>query len=522
MIRLLALALGVPFSLAVGQTTSTTNGWSQQGSLREADAIVAGDIVEGTAADDGSSVRVSAVLQVLRVVRGSVVPQSRLRLAFTYVPSPVDGPDVTRVVPRGRALWLLEDAGNETWQPLPVATLPRSLGGRLLPLPPGDLPPSWFYPADAPPERKLACELASALEVLAPKTGPAQMLFHEVSGLLLAIDGDAPVAVLRRLLESPAPALRAVALAGVLRRGDLDAVFLLERDLANLAPTVEAREISNSLGMLQLDQNTAAIHSLGRAALAETELPGLEGQAASRLGWSKSLEALPYLAVMLESPDSFARAQAAMGLCTLLRPMERLWKADMAPHCPDHAPLRPDEEAAILPYWKQWWVAERASLRDVSLAVVHPPARYHAAPATAANGGATEVFDVPVEQRFRSLVSMVASFQRDSGAKPFRKTLINSLDENDDEKLLRILLAVDRRLDEQRAADMRFVNAARLAGKPPDVGEMRKGAAAMDRILREGLEEARRDLSPAGWDAVQSHMKSMNIVGVRLTAPPPR
>src|SRR5512141_1086785 len=116
--RILAAMFTLPLWLGAGQTTTSSgNGWSRMDAVRGADAVVVGEIVEGRAVDGGSSVEVTAALLVARTVKGKVVPQTRLRLAWQYAPSPGETPEVTGRVVKARALWFLKDLGDGQWLP---------------------------------------------------------------------------------------------------------------------------------------------------------------------------------------------------------------------------------------------------------------------------------------------------------------------------------------------------------------------------------------------------------------------
>ncbi|MCL4401598.1 MAG: hypothetical protein M1436_02890, partial [Acidobacteria bacterium] len=117
------------------QTGSGGNGWSQQGSLEQADAIVIGEITGGEGVDRFSSVQAQATLHVRRVIKGAPAPETDLKLAWQYRPSPMEGPDVTTRVKPVYGLWLLRAATDGTWRPLPVATGPMDMGGVYLALP---------------------------------------------------------------------------------------------------------------------------------------------------------------------------------------------------------------------------------------------------------------------------------------------------------------------------------------------------------------------------------------------------
>ena len=58
---------------ACAQTFSSHSGWSFTDTLQTATDVLVGDIVSGSAVDDGSQVSVKATLRVVRVLSGSAM-----------------------------------------------------------------------------------------------------------------------------------------------------------------------------------------------------------------------------------------------------------------------------------------------------------------------------------------------------------------------------------------------------------------------------------------------------------------
>ncbi len=499
----------------------------------------------GVAKDVVNKVEMQTTLRVRRVVQGSLLPESDVRLAWDYQPSPMESPSETAKVPAVHALWLLKQTGEGVFRPLPVAMSFRSLGGVFLPVPDAGLPAAYFYRADEAIDAKLARELGAALESLAAKEGdrlnperatlpsggfsgrvtPAISLFEQLSALLAETEPSAAQAIYRNFSGSPLANLRAVGIAGQLRHGDADAVAALERDVVQLAPTVEAAHFAHQIGTLPLDGDPATLHALARTALSETELPGFEGQVAFRLGWAKRWAAMPYLAVMLASPNQYTRMQAAGAFCAALRPgsgpegeLAGLWKDEMSGYCPNSFPLRnPAEEPGIVEYWKLWWERTRQDVpAAAALATAPMPGRYRT-PLPASQEG--ERIEVSMEQRFSSLMSMNQSFRQmrpDSQG----SSLHGRLSEADDRALVDTMERTGQRLEQQRAEVMRVVNVARAEGRRPALEAMQKAESERIGILKEGLAALRRNLTPEGWSVLETALKEMNIQAFRAVVPP--
>ena len=304
------------------QSAGRGGGWSQGEALRRADAAVIGELTAGAAGELADGVAAAAVLRIRRVIKGDVVPETELRLAWDYRPGPIDVPDPFEGMPPLYGLWLLAGPSAGVWRPLPAAPYLPRMGGVCLELPRTEPVGEFFYPGDALPDVRLARELAGALDAIAEARGEAlnperrplsgggfsgritaeQARFQQIAGMLAEADPASSLPLYRRFADSPHANLRVVGLAGRMRAGDIEAVLALERDAAALAPTLEAVNLAHSLDRLAFDQHLPALEALGRAALAETEIPNLEGAAALRLGGARRWEAFPYLAAMLSTP----------------------------------------------------------------------------------------------------------------------------------------------------------------------------------------------------------------------------
>lgn len=519
-------------------TSSSSNGWSAQQSLQDADAIVVGTLISGSGIDAVSKVQVTGVLRARRVLKGDLSPAVPVSVAWEYAPHIGQTPDITSKVPRVTGIWLLKTTGPQTFRPLPVM-LPDSMGGVYLPVPDADLPLEYDTPPGTAPAVQLAAELGAALDAIAKSLGdklnPQRTVlpnggvrfgpgprtpFSSLAELLWAIEPASARSVFERLAASPLPNLRTVGLAGLLRAGDRNALLALERDTANLAPTLEVFRLGQYIDR-RLAPDLESAQVLARTALADVELPNFEGSVARTLGWVRRVEILPYLAVMLESPSNYTRVNAIEAFCTALRPsspLQSLWKPEMEANCPNSYPLRnPGDEPRLLAFWKGWWQDQRRKLEETSaLPQVRVPARYW-------SGGTppqvAEEVPVPMEQRFSSLVNMIRAFKEGGGAGPAGTPLTARLSKTDDQALDRIVTAVHQQLDaqDQEARDM--INAARVQGSVPPLEQMQKLNAERTRILQQGLETVKRELSPQGWTAVEAFLNEMNIHGVRLTSP---
>ncbi|MEN6604223.1 MAG: hypothetical protein ABFD86_17570, partial [Bryobacteraceae bacterium] len=274
-------------------------------------------------------------------------------------------------------------------------------------------------------------------------------------------------------------------------------------------------------GGLDLKKYPEAMHSLARAALGENEIPTLENTAAMKLGWSGRWDMMPYLVVMLESPNASTRGSALMGVCTAVRALggqselAGQWHEEMSPHCFNRSPVNdPPREQAAVSFWKSWWAGQRERLRDVTLPSVHPPARYSAAPAA----DAPQAVEVSMEQRFRSHIRMTTAMNRHRAE---QGNVPGAPASPDDALMAATVQRVSEQLEEVDQRARRILNEARLARQRPDIEQMRDLQAESDAILRQGLDDLRRGLSVPAWTAFEQRLKSMAISGFRLPTPAP-
>ena len=143
------------------QTFSSHGGWSFTDTLQTATDVLVGDIVSGTAVDDGSHVSVKATLRVVRVLGGNAAAGSDLAIQWQYRPMPLESPAVTSTVPKVRGLWFFRRTKGKL-QPLQATVTMPSLSEFYLPA--GDVPR--YYSESTPLPYKVACEIAPVIEDL--------------------------------------------------------------------------------------------------------------------------------------------------------------------------------------------------------------------------------------------------------------------------------------------------------------------------------------------------------------------
>jgi hypothetical protein len=341
----------------------------------------------------------------------------------------------------------------------------------------------------------------------------------------------------------PDPNLKALGIFGRLRAGDAAVIFELERNLATVLSANRALETHPvSLNGLNLRGNLAAAHALARIALSDPTIPGLDGELALVLARTRSAEMLPYLMVMLGSPEPGIRDSALMSFGFLLGPMpdpSALWEPEMAGYCPMGSPVNDREiEQKDIQFWTQWWESHREEIaKTVALPTAAAPARYGAA--------RREEGEIPIEVRFEFLLHMSADkrpehYHAEDGtiveAPPPvpdgpHDPVSGQLEPADREIFHQVIESVNGKLAAVQERGRQIANAVRITGTMPTREQSRELDAGRTAALRTGLAELQTKLSPEGWQTVERFLKptgaaavgaasSVIITSPRETSPP--
>jgi uncharacterized membrane protein len=535
---------------ASAQTYSSHSGWNFTDTLQTASDILVADVTAGSAVDNGSQVTVTATLHAVRVLGGDIAPGADLTLQWQYQPGPGEGPAVTTKVAQTRGLWFFHKNPQGAREPL-KASMMSPMGGSFLPLAAG-IPSGPLSYTDAQPlQTKIAREIGAAiedlvtqhaadlvprrLEVMAGGPAPAwvgtRTTYQSLTMALESLNQAAAAGVYQYFSTLPDLNLKTLGIFGRLNAGDTSAIFDLEKNLPSVASSFDAWNHMPPLLSLDLRKDLTAAHALARIALSDITVPGLEGGLAFTLARTRSPEMLPYLAVMLSSPESGIRGSALMSFCQLLGPMPAptaLWSPEMAGYCPNGSPLNDrDLEQKDTQFWKQWWESHRDEIaKTVTLPTVAVPVRYRTPP----NTGWQEVTEVPVEVRFESLLHMTAAMQPEhyhaadgtivGGPPPARHDPLSGQLNPDDREIFRqVIESVNAKLAAVQTRAQQMLNAARIAGTRPDLQQSKALYADRQAALRTGLDELQARLSGEGWQSVERFLKGMSIGMVRSTSP---
>lgn len=482
----------------------------------ETDAAVVAVLEQPRVEDKGVLLHAAGQLHVVRVLGGSLREGDRLAVKWEFRAMPNEQREPEKRLPSGPGIWLLKRNG-EAWQPQPFLHDRSSVfaGGVVFPLPPEPIPPQYLAPPGAPWHRAAAHEVRWAMEALAQKQGEKlnperrvlpsggvtmassalQRLFLTAANLLSALPENQTRETYKAMAESAYSNIRMAGLVGLLRAGVPGSALEIERDWTLLAPTMEAGRLftaASAMARLPVEDRLA----LARLAISEIAPPFLEQVVASQLGQRGGEGALPYLAVMLESPDVNVRSPAIMSVCNLLRSSidepER-W-------CPNRGPILDETERREISFF---W---RARLQDMGQATLRAPGRY----ANAADQAPLE--EVPIEER---VYGLAMTFTNTQAGQPLREML----DERDRASLMAILQKFLNDERENQEAFQRALHQRRLQGLPPDRTLADNANKTRASLQAGALEEMRRQLSAQGWETVEKHLRDMNIVRRRITLP---
>jgi hypothetical protein len=551
-----ALAALLAAQVAPSAPQPARSGNLPKGPWETADILVVGELSGATLTASGARMRCKGLLRVSRVLKGAFGSGEQFPLDWEFTPSAPLNLRTSSSLPPQNGLWALERTAEGSVRPLPFPQFPpqgTALGEYLLLLPENPPSGSLAYRPDAPLETKVASELAAGLESIVLTAGDQVNLqwitptsggrvaritepagrFRALLSSLATLDYTAAGPAYSYLSNSPDANLRAAGLLGRMRGGDDEAALAFEYNAPQLAGTVAILELSQSILPVPWQDRLAAAHALARAALGETELRSLETAVAGRLPSTRRPEFLPYLAVMLESPDSGVRSAAIFGMCSLLRATPPPWGSpgglrndSIWEHCPQSSPRDAAEERPYLEFWKQWWASNREAIQ-ADPAVPRPvvPTRYQVNAQLE-----DDRVQLPIEARFQILIGMVVSYQRmrrenpvaDSAGLPFTGSIPQAkLTREDDAKLGEIALSVTTSLEatSERMRDASLK--ASMQGARPDQAFRATLVAERNKAIQKGLADMERELSPQGWKAVQDYLGTIGRGAKRVTLPPP-
>jgi hypothetical protein len=341
-------------------------------------------IIVGSASADISvgSTNTTFPVQISRVIKGdATITGTYISVTWTAASgllTSIIAPRGTHFSDGGTGLWFLQRSQNG-WLLLPVMTGGITFRETYFPVPAGPIATAYAYSSAAALSDRITSELAAALETDHPHSISLESVTYSLDKL------DSPVLQVfyQRMAASSSMQQRILGLSGLIRRGSAIALT----SAASIASQSEQHPGENGILLNSIryefratDANSIA--ALGHAAVDSINLTlDFRQAAAHALASIHTIEALPYLATLLDDVDEKLRIEA-IGGCGAFANGLQIQTTDNTPSLTSlqlsgNAPYRTAEtianfaqgerailrnEAAYLSFWKDWWTSHRKQL----------------------------------------------------------------------------------------------------------------------------------------------------------------
>ena len=326
-----------------------------------ADLIVAGSASGG--------IQVGGVLnftiRVSRVVKGDILPGISI---------PANWPSTDPAfAASGNGLWFLKQSPGG-WRVLPLQSGFATFQNAFIPIPAGPLPAPYAYnSAAASVTDKLASEISAATENgngLVSLFGLHQTWLDELHSPVVQV-------LYRRMSDSSSIQQKILGLSGLIRGGEAAALNSAVEGSSEFAKSrLEFGILLNSIGNDFRSSDARSVAVLG-GAVVNSGLPlDLREGAAHALRGIHTKDALPYLAGLLDDPDTKLQAEGVGGLGSFANGLPIQTPASIPSlsylQRPEHALYRTEETEAnfalgegsfkYVTFWKNWWEQNKTAL----------------------------------------------------------------------------------------------------------------------------------------------------------------
>lgn len=375
--------LGILLLLAAGTASANLVGWNSLADLgRTADLVV---VADPTGLSNAGTV-LAVTMTVTRVLKGDAglagtsisAVWSWPRVALEYgqaQPGILGASPESEPAPAGSGLWFFKSSPGG-WQLLSVMQGGISFSQTFIAVPRGPIASAYSYAATASLNDKIASEVSAAIE-----SGNGAWTIDLHRGILDQLGSPVLGVLYRRLAASPSGNRRILGLAGLIREGSVDALSTAMLAPASLFAScpLETGVLMSSIrdGFRAADATSIAV--LGQAAL--DSRGAFREVTAFALRSIHTVEALPYLAALMDDPDLKLRTEGIGGfsafanglpaqtpagvpsLAYLQMPATAVYKTQetMANFAMGEAAVSRNE-AKLLAFWKGWWAQNRAAL----------------------------------------------------------------------------------------------------------------------------------------------------------------
>ena len=359
---------------------------SAYGSLFGVNSLVtlseSADLIVVAEAGGGSQVgsALSFTLHVSRVLKGeATIADTSISVDWALPAGTQTAQAKTNSPAVGNGLWFLKRS-SDGWQVLPVMQGGISFNQTFIAEPTGPILAAYSYSATAVLSDKIASEVSAAME---SSNGGGAQLAGLYYGPLDQLGSPVTQVLYQRMSASASPGQRILGLSGLIRGGNRAAFSAASEAAASLASfplETGVLLLSISAEFRAADSNSVA--ALGQAAVASANpsLPFREA-AAHALAAIHTLDALPYLATLLDDPDPNLRIEAIGGFSSFANGLPTQTASGVPSlaylQLPATAPYKTADtvanfamgkqaisqnEAKYLSFWRSWWSQNRAAL----------------------------------------------------------------------------------------------------------------------------------------------------------------
>jgi hypothetical protein len=314
--------------------------------------IVVGTVVQGTVS--GTAVALS--IQIERVLKGSLAPEAVVAATGT-----ISEPWQTRAIARHRGIFFLADAGTGPMRLVPIESGYLLDERQMFMHLPDSSTPAAASGAGSDPKERVWLEILGEIEAAPPnEPGGLSELIWEYH----ASPTPGLRSVFRRWLASGSPELAAIGAQVLLAEGDATALSRIAADPALRSTAVKAHAF-DGLKFYFKNSNPAAVKALGRLASDNSNGMELRIAAASGLARVHTRQALPFLALLLDSPDPTLRTLAVGGLSMFANNVPTGSHEPAAGEWPwrtDDTIAHSAMDGGNVAFWKSWWGTNQTAL----------------------------------------------------------------------------------------------------------------------------------------------------------------
>jgi hypothetical protein len=332
-----------------------------------ADAIVVGAVQ--AAFLNGS---ISATIRADRVIKGSITQGTSIAVVWTFPPTRAvlasPGPSQMQ---NGHGIVFLQQSASGVWSILPAtigdagwedtyiqspSAVPAAIGQAALA----------SLPANPSTLDNVLVEMVAATEAGSPTPFDLIQIYRQSRSPVLA-------AAFARFLSSVNPNLQVIGLRGLILSGSPAAILRVQQSASRLASTGEWSELIQDIRTTYLNTSSQSIKNLGQVASDTQSGPDLRIAAAVALARVHTPQTLPYLAPLLDDPNTVLEAAAVGGLSSFANnvpigshePAAGPWiyrTDDTISHSAFDAGVIAQKQSYYLGFWKTWWQQHQAQI----------------------------------------------------------------------------------------------------------------------------------------------------------------